>query len=262
MRIALGVEYDGSPFCGWQSQRDLDSVQSVLESALAKIAGHPVKLVGAGRTDAGVHAWGQVAHFDTETKRPLTAWVRGTNAYLPSAVSVRWAYHVPDYFHARFEALSRQYHYYLLNQPIRPTLYRDRAGWYHRPLQLGIMQQAADFLLGRHDFSAFCSSECQSPSRVRYLQCLNITQQGSLFLFDIKADAFLHHMVRNIVACLVDVGSLKHSPEWVQQVLRSRDRAHAAPTFAPQGLYLRRVEYEPIWGLPDEGHIPSDAGFF
>lgn len=250
MRYALGLEYDGRLFNGWQSQPDQPTVQDALQAALGQISGGDIVVTAAGRTDTGVHALEQVVHFDTAAERPLSAWVRGCNALLPSGVAVLWAHPVASEFHARFSAEARSYRYVLLNRPVRPAIQFGKAGWFHAPLDLTVMQAAARHLLGEHDFSAFRSSECQAKTPVKTLKKLEITQQGSLFFFDVTANAFLHHMVRNIVGCLVYVGKGKLSPEWLAEVLSGRDRARAAPTFMPDGLYLRRVDYAPHWGLP------------
>lgn len=250
MRIALGIEYDGSFFCGWQTQPAGCAVQDRLESALSQIAGERIATVCAGRTDAGVHALAQVAHFDTSAERPLNAWVRGTNALLPPALAVTCAKVVSDQFHARYSALERCYRYVLLNRAVRPAADRARVGWFHLPLALDRMRDAARLLVGEHDFSAFRSSECQARSPVRHLRRLDIERRGEYVIFELSANAFLHHMVRNIVGCLVYVGKGKYPPEWIAGVLAGRDRALAAPTFDAAGLYLARVAYDPVWDLP------------
>jgi len=250
MRLALGVEYDGSPFCGWQSQADGQTVQDTLQSALSQIAGKQIAVVAAGRTDTGVHAIEQVVHFDTDAARPFTAWVRGVNALLPSSIAVLWAHPVPDEFHARFSAHGRSYRYLLVNRETRSALYAGKVGWFHAPLDIGLMQTAAQHLMGEHDFSAFRSSECQAKTPVKHVQRLDIRRQGEMLIFDVSADAFLHHMVRNMVGCLVYVGKGKYPPDWLADVLDGRERSRAAPTFAPDGLYLRRITYEAKWGLP------------
>ena len=250
MRIALGVEYDGTGFFGWQVQPDRASVQAALEAALAAIAGCPVGVVCAGRTDTGVHALMQVVHFDAPAARPLSAWVKGVNTYLPEAIVVRWANAVPDDFHARYSATSRCYEYLLVNRSVRPAVGSRQMGWFHHPLDLDAMRVAAAGLLGTHDFSAFRSSECQARSPVREMRRLEISRHGEILRFSLEANAFLHHMVRNIVGSLVYVGKGRHPAEWVSEVLQSRDRSKAAPTFAPHGLYLAGVTYEAKWGLP------------
>ena len=249
MRIALTLEYDGSGFCGWQSQAGGGAVQDALESALSLVADAPIRVACAGRTDAGVHAIGQVVHFDTAALRPDTAWVRGVNSHLPASVAVRWAQSVPDDFHARFSATGRRYRYVLLNRGERPGLMAKRVGWFHRPLDVDAMRAAAGLLLGEHDFSAFRAIECQAKSPVKTLRRADVTRHGDLLVFDFEASAFLHHMVRNIVGALVYVGKGAHPPEWVGELLAGRDRARAAPTFEACGLYFAGVDYDPVWQL-------------
>jgi len=250
MRVALGLEYDGSAFHGWQTQPAGGTVQDALEKALAQIAGEPVAVVCAGRTDAGVHATGQVVHFDSPVKRPLTAWVRGVNTFLPPSVAVRWAQPVGEDFHARFSAHGRCYRYILLNQPQRPGVWHRRAGWTHHPLDVERMRQAAAFLLGEHDFSAFRAADCQAKSPVKMMRRADLAQSGKLIVFDFEAGAFLQHMVRNLVGSLVYIGQGKHPPGWMAELLRARERRLAAPTFSAAGLYLVDVRYAPHWGLP------------
>lgn len=250
MRIAIGVEYDGRPYCGWQSQAEGLTVQDTLQHALNQISGEPISVIAAGRTDTGVHALEQVVHFDTPVERPLTAWVRGVNALLPDSIAVRWAHPVPEEFHARFSAHGRSYRYLLLNRPTRSAIHAGKAGWFHAPLDVAAMQVAARYLVGKHDFSAFRAAQCQAKSPLKHLLQLDIRRQGEMLIFDLSADAFLHHMVRNIVGCLVYVGKGKYPVEWLAEVLVSRERRLAAPTFAPDGLYLRRITYEAKWGLP------------
>jgi len=250
MRIALGVEYDGSPFCGWQTQPSGCGVQDALERGLAQIADQRVEAQCAGRTDAGVHALGQVVHFDTEAARPLTAWVRGVNVLLPRTIAVTWAREVDPVFHARYQARGRAYTYLLLNRAERPGLHHGHVGWHHHHLALQPMRDAAVHLRGAHDFSAFRAAECQARSPVKELRRLDIERKGDLLVFQFAADAFLHHMVRNMVGCLVKVGNGTRPPEWVKAVLDSRDRNRAAPTFPASGLYLTGVEYDAVWGLP------------
>jgi tRNA pseudouridine38-40 synthase len=249
-RIALGLEYDGSRFLGWQTQPGGGTVQDALEPALSEISQQSIKTVAAGRTDTGVHARLQVVHFDTQAARPASAWVRGVNALLPDAVAVLWSHQVSDEFHARFSARSRTYCYQLLNRPVRAGLAAARVGWFHLPLDVARMRAAAALLVGEHDFSAFRSSECQAKTPVRTVYQFDVEKDGDQITFTIRANAFLHHMVRNLVGTLVYVGKGKHPPQWVSEVLESKDRAKAAPTFGPQGLYLETIEYEPRWGLP------------
>ena len=197
-----------------------------------------------------MHARIQVVHFDTEVKRPSSAWVRGVNALLPDAMAVLWSHEVPNDFHARYSAISRTYRYELLNRPVRAALRAHQLGWFHSPLDVAPMREAAALLVGEHDFSAFRSSECQAKSPIRTLHQLEISEREKTIHFIVRANAFLHHMVRNLVGTLVYVGKGKHPPQWVEEVLRSKDRARAAPTFGPEGLYLERIEYEAKWGLP------------
>jgi tRNA pseudouridine38-40 synthase len=225
-------------------------VQDALEPALAGIAGRPVSVTCAGRTDRGVHARCQVVHFDTDADRPGSAWVRGVNALLPDTVAVLWSHRVPDEFHARFSAQARTYNYELLNRPVRPALAATRVGWFHLPLEVGLMREAAALLVGEHDFSAFRSAECQAKSPVRTIHSLEVARDGEKIFFLVRANAFLHHMVRNIVGMLVYVGKGGFPPSRVREVLLSKDRSKSAPTFGPEGLYLEKIEYEARWGLP------------
>jgi len=235
---------------GWQTQPGGGTVQDALESALTAIAGTTIHATAAGRTDRGVHARLQVAHFDTDAKRPSSAWVRGVNALLPDAVAVLWSQEVPDDFHARFSARARTYRYQLLNRPVRAALEARYLGWFHQPLDVEKMRAAAALFVGEHDFSAFRSSECQAKSPVRTVHDFRIEARDQRIDFIVRANAFLHHMVRNLVGTLVYVGKGKHPPGWVRELLDSRDRAQAAPTFGPEGLYLERIEYEAKWSLP------------
>ncbi len=250
MRIALGLEYDGKPFCGWQSQPGGCGVQDALESALAHMAAHPVRVHAAGRTDTGVHAMIQVVHFDSEVARPESAWVRGVNAFLPAWVRVLWAREVDAGFHARFCAERRSYQYLLQVSPVAPAVLHGKVGWYHRPLDVAAMRAAAAYLPGEHDFSAFRAAECQAKSPVKQLYRADIRQHGELYLFEFAASAFLHHMVRNLVGSLVYVGKGEHPPEWIAELLGQKNRTFAAPTFSPDGLYLTGVHYDARWGLP------------
>ena len=222
----------------------------MLQPALGAIAGEAIAVTGAGRTDRGVHALAQVAHFDTTAARPRSAWVRGVNAFLPESVAVLWAREVEAEFHARFSALARTYRYRLINRAVRPALESRYAGWYHAPLDIPAMREAARALLGEHDFSAFRAAQCEAKTPVRVVHSLAIEAQGERVDFIIRANAFLHHMVRNIVGSLIYVGSGRQPPAWIGELLASRHRARAAPTFAAEGLYLERVEYDARWGLP------------
>ena len=249
MRIALGLEYEGSGFCGWQSQAGGGAVQDAVEAAISRVADAATRVVCAGRTDAGVHALAQVVHFDTHAVRPDSAWVRGVNAHLPAGVAVRWAQPVADEFHARFSARGRRYRYLLLNRPERPGLMAGRVGWFHRPLEADAMREAASLLLGEHDFSAFRAVECQAKSPIKTLRRADVARHGELLVFEFEASAFLHHRVRNLVGALVYVGKGAHPPAWLGELLAGRDRARAAPTFEACGLYFAGVDYDPAWQL-------------
>jgi tRNA pseudouridine38-40 synthase len=253
----LVLEYDGRAFHGWQRQRDLPSVQATLEDALSGIADHPVILHCAGRTDAGVHANAQVAHFDTDAQRPMTAWVRGVNALLPETVAIRAAIAVPETFHARYSACRRRYRYLLLNRPQRPGLWSGRAGWLHAPLDLAAMREAAACLVGEHDFSAFRAAGCQAKTPVRLMTEVAVCQSGAWFMFDFEANGFLHHMVRNLVGSLVCVGKGAWSPAHFRAVFAGCRRCRAAPTFAPHGLYFRGARYDPVFGIPEMPESPD-----
>lgn len=256
MRIILVLEYDGGRYCGWQSQPANCSVQDSLELALSKVACTNIRVITAGRTDTGVHALYQVVHFDTQVHRPLTAWVRGVNSFLPDDIAVLWASEANDDFHARYSATERHYAYVLVNHPVRPGLLNKKVGWFHQPLNIKQMQLAATHLLGEHDFTSFRAAECQAKSPIRKLTKLDISCQGNTFIFELSANAFLHHMVRNIVGCLVYVGKGKYSPEWMQMLLDSHDRKKAAPTFSAAGLYLAGVTYDSKWNLPSFSGSP------
>jgi tRNA pseudouridine38-40 synthase len=253
MRIAIGLEYDGRGFCGWQSQPSGCGIQDALEKAVAEIAGQKIAVTAAGRTDTGVHASYQVAHFDIAAERPLTAWVRGVNSYLPEGLAVLWAKPVPDDFHARFAVEERGYRYVLLNHATRPGLMNGKVGWHHRPLDEVRMQLAADHLLGRHDFSAFRAAECQAKSPEKELRQASVIRHADYLVFDFRADGFLHHMVRNIVGSLVHIGAGTASPDWMTELLEHKDRTRAAPTFMPDGLYLSTIRYPSRFELPSNG---------
>jgi tRNA pseudouridine38-40 synthase len=250
MRLALGLEYDGSAFCGWQTQPNRCGVQDHLQDALTRFTNTPIEVTAAGRTDTGVHATAQVVHFDTDVAREGSSWVRGPNACLGEALRVLWSHGVPDDFHARYSAMSRTYRYLLLNEPVAPAVLRHRVGWFHRPLDLERMREAAKPLIGEHDFSAFRDAQCQARSPIRDLQEARIEREGNLVVFTFRANAFLHHMIRNLVGSLVYVGCAREGPAWIAALLESRDRRLAAPTFSPAGLYLAGVEYPASFALP------------
>lgn len=250
-RVVLGLSYNGAAYCGWQSQPSGCAVQDRLERAIAQFLGHPVRTCCAGRTDAGVHAVGQVVHLETTLAREPSSWVRGVNAFLPHDIAVQWAHTgVDPRFDARRSAWQRRYRYVLRNHPVRPSIDHGRVGWTHRPLDLDRLRQAAQILIGEHDFSAFRSSECQAASPVKTLYAIDIDRLGDLVVFDLRANAFLHHMVRNLLGCLLAVGNGSKPVSWIADVLHSRDRTRAAPTFMPDGLYFLGADYPAEFGLP------------
>lgn len=261
-RIAIGIEYDGTAYSGWQAQGHARGVQAELEAALSRVADHPVGITAAGRTDAGVHALQQVAHFDSAADRPLQAWVLGANAWTPDDISVLWARAVPDDFHARFGALSRTYVYRILNRPMRPALDRLRVCWRRRELDAGRMHDAAQALVGEHDFSAFRASECQSRTPMRRLTGIAVSRQGEFVEIEVTANAFLHHMVRNIAGSLIAVGCGDRPVGWIAEILAGRDRTLAGATAPPEGLYFAGVEYPSGFGLPSgrlRGQRPGET---
>lgn len=222
----------------------------MLETALASISGHTIRVHAAGRTDSGVHALNQVVHFDSTAIRPQQAWVRGVNSHLPRSIAVRWAQPVADDFHARFSAQSRSYRYVLLNRTVRPALHHGQVGWYHRPLDTERMNNGLRYLLGEQDFSSFRAAECQAASPVKLLNVAKACRSGDLVYFDFRASGFLHHMVRNIIGAMIWVGSGQRSPEWIADLLAERNRTLAPPTFEPSGLYFLGAEYAEYWQLP------------
>lgn len=254
-RIALGLAYRGGAYCGWQRQARVATVQAVLEDALAAFVGQPVLTVCAGRTDTGVHAFNQVVHLDSPVQREPFSWLRGTNRHLPPDVALQWCQAVPPDFHARFAARGRRYRYLLLEHPLRPALEAGAVGWSFRPLDGEAMRAAAAHLVGTHDFSSFRASECQARSPVKTLRSITIGRRGAYWRFDFDGSAFLHHMVRNIMGCLVAVGAGQRPPDWLAEVLAARSRDAAAPTFAAEGLYFCGPYYDPALGLPE--HSPA-----
>lgn len=256
MRIALGIEYDGSRFCGWQSQPGTRTVQGEVEQAVSRVANHPLQVVCAGRTDTGVHALGQVIHFDSDAPRTLRSWILGCNSNLPRDVNVVWAQEVPDEFHARFGALSRSYRYIILNRMMRSALLDQRVCVRYGDLSLAAMQQAACHLVGEHDFTSFRALACQAKHPVRTIHSLTVEQHHNHFIIDVRANAFLHHMVRNIAGVLLAVGSGERDPDWVGELLALRDRSAGGVTAPPQGLYLVNVEYPARFALPAPAQPP------
>lgn len=249
-RIALCVRYDGTRYHGWQNQEGLATVQASLEKAVSSVADHPVAVVCAGRTDAGVHATAQIVHFDTPANRNDHAWVFGANSNLPADISVVWAKHVWRDFHARHSALARRYRYIIYNHEIRPGILRHAVGWHYRFLDEKRMQAGGEFLLGEHDFSAFRGAGCESTTPVREIYQIEVTRYRRMVIIEVLANAFLLHMVRNIVGVLVAVGNGEKPYEWVQEVLESRDRRRGGITIQPHGLYLVEVKYPEEYDLP------------
>ncbi|NYZ63840.1 tRNA pseudouridine(38-40) synthase TruA [Luteimonas deserti] len=261
MRLALGVEYDGNPFLGWQrlskaGEGGQESVQAALETALGRIATHPVATTCSGRTDAGVHARCQVVHFDTDAVRTPRAWMLGTTTHLPPSVCVHWCQPVPDEFNARFSARARHYRYSILNRAVRPALHRQYLSWELRPLDAGAMHRAAQALVGEQDFSAFRSAQCQAPHARRDLQRISVERIGDEVVVEVQANAFLHHMVRNIVGSLLEIGAGAQDEAWIATLLAERDRTRAGPTAPAAGLVFLGPLYPPEWGLPAGVTLP------
>lgn len=259
MRIALVLEYDGSEYHGWQAQTGLRTVQQVVEGALSRVADQETTVVCAGRTDTGVHAFNQVVHFDSDSIRSTRAWVHGTNAYLPKDICVKWSREMPETFHARYEALSRSYRYVIYNSPIRPALLRRQVTWQYRQLDHVLMHEAAQSLVGEHDFTSFRSVECQSSSPMRCIHHIEVTRHADRVMIDVTANAFLHHMVRNIAGVLMAVGMGKMPVNEVKAILEAKDRRQGAETAPAYGLYLMSVAY------PETYHVvetPLEQNWF
>ena len=255
MRMAMGLSYNGQAYNGWQSQPDGHTVQDHLEAALSQFADHRISTLCAGRTDAGVHGLMQVVHFDTEVERREYSWLRGINALLPKDIAIQWVREVPDTFHCRASATARRYAYVLLESAVRPSVEAGRVGWVFRSLDLAAMQTAAQHLLGEHDFTSFRASACQALSPIKTLRRIEIHRRGAnaehaYWRFEFEANAFLHHMIRNIMGSLLQVGQGLRPPEWMAEVLAAQSRDAAAPTFSPDGLYFLGPVYDPQWGLP------------
>lgn len=250
-KVALGIEYDGSGYFGWQRQSSVDSIQERLENALSIIADEPIAIFCAGRTDAGVHATGQVIHFETKVERSQSAWTMGVNSHLPANIAVRWSQSVSESFHARFSATARRYRYIIYNHRYRPAILANGVSHYYLPLDEVLMHQAAQYLLGENDFSSFRAAQCQSLTPWRNIHHINVTRQGEYVIVDIKANAFVHHMVRNIVGSLIEVGCGNKKPEWIDELLHMKDRTQAAATAKPDGLYLVQVDYPVEYQIPN-----------
>jgi tRNA pseudouridine38-40 synthase len=263
MRIALCVEYNGTNYSGWQRQSHASSVQQALEKALTVVAAHPVTVQCAGRTDAGVHGTGQIVHFDTHSVRKLAAWTMGANANMPKDIAVRWAKEVPDEFHARFTATARRYRYVIFNSALRPAILASGVSHYHGELDADKMHQGGQYLLGENDFSSFRAAHCQSRSPWRNIHHLSVSRHGCYVIIDIKANAFVHHMVRNIAGSLIEVGRLEREPEWMDWLLKEKNRSLAGATAKADGLYLVDVDYPEEFELPRSPigplYLPDDV---
>jgi len=261
-RVALGIEYDGSAFAGWQWQDGQRNVQACVQEAVGKVAASPVTLLCAGRTDAGVHALEQVVHFDTQAARSPRSWVMGVNANLPEDVRVLWAREVPPDFHARYSAIARFYRYVILNRPMKSALYRQQVTWCFYPLDEARMQQAANHLIGHHDFSSFRAQGCQSKSPERMMHFIQVRREEERVVIELSANAFLHHMVRNIAGVLIEIGTGRRDPGWAKELLELRDRKQGGVTAPSDGLYLGGVYYPDAFGLPKHpvfDRLPKDA---
>lgn len=257
MKLAACVEYDGTAFCGWQRLSHVSTVQASVEQALSYVANEKIEAVCAGRTDSGVHASGQIIHFETKAERPLRGWLFGSNVKLPDGIALRWVQPVAEAFHARFSALSRRYRYVILNRWAKPAILKNKVAWYHHPLDAAAMHQAAQALVGEHDFSSFRASGCQATHARRHLQSIAVSRLGEFIYIDVVANAFLHHMVRNIVGSLLEVGSGEQKLEWIAELLGERDRRLAGMTAAAAGLYFVYVEYPAEFGLPVDYTLPQ-----
>ena len=260
-RIAVGIEYDGGGFAGWQLQAEAASIQQAVQAALGSVCNHPVDVTAAGRTDDGVHARGQVGHFESDAGRTERALVLGANTLLPPGIALRWARHVPGHFHARYSALARTYRYCILNRQARSALAAGKVAFLHRPLDVAPMQEATRHLIGHHDFSSFRAAECQARSPLRELTRLDVARRGDFVIIEVTANAFLHHMVRNIAGLLIHIGQGEAPPDYAAELLAARDRRIAPATAPAAGLYFWRVHYPAVFGLPDDSDMmPSPAG--
>ncbi|MBA1149592.1 tRNA pseudouridine(38-40) synthase TruA [Ectothiorhodospiraceae bacterium WFHF3C12] len=258
-RFAIGIAYDGSGYMGWQRQRHGASVQAMVEKAASRVADEAVEVICAGRTDAGVHATHQVAHFDSGAERPLHGWLRGINSNLPGDIAIQWIQPAAPEFHARFSATGRCYRYVIYTHPVRPALHRNRVSWTYRPLALEPMRQAARHLVGEHDFSSFRAVACQARHPVREVREIALQRSGAYIYLDVNANAFLHHMVRNIAGVLMSIGAGERPPEWCRAVLEARDRTRGGVTAPGEGLYLTGVDYPAHLGIPSRGELPVFA---
>jgi tRNA pseudouridine38-40 synthase len=259
MRIAIGLSFNGSQYHGWQRQQTVISIQESVENAIGFVADHPVDVICAGRTDRGVHALGQVAHFDTHVIRSGSAWILGANSNLPPDIRIRWVKPINENFHARFSAIARRYRYIINNQSVNSALLYNQVTWHRRPLNESLMQKAAEYLLGEHDFTSYRAVECQAQSPVRKIEFLKVKRTGDFIFIDVKANGFLHHMVRNITGVLMQVGEEKQKPIWAQEVLHAHCRTKAGVTASPCGLYFMEAYYPESFSLPN--HLTENICF-
>jgi len=250
MRVVVGIEYDGTEFCGWQSQQGSRTVQDEVQKALSYVANEEIQVSCAGRTDSGVHAYGQVIHFDTSVQRSERSWVLGCNSNLPKDINISWAKETESDFHARFGATSRRYRYVIMNRFTRSAILQNRVCWHHQPLDVSRMQEAAQHFIGEHDFTSFRALACQAKHAIRTMHILNLHRQGDYIFIDVQANAFLHHMVRNIVGTLLAIGEGEEDPAWVKSLLAAKDRSAAGITSSAQGLYLVSVQYPDKFAIP------------
>ena len=251
MRYAASVEYEGTDFCGWQRQSSVKSIQEEIEKAISEIIQTSIEIQGAGRTDAGVHALGQVFHFDTNVNRPINSIIKGTNSFLPDSIRIKWIRKVSDDFHARFSATSREYQYLLNSAPINSSIWANHCGWTFYELNYELLKMASKKFKGRHDFSAFRSSECQAKSPIRTIKAIKVKQFNSFYLFSISGDGFLHHQIRNMIATIINVGRNEMDLDYIDILFKKKDRSLTPATFSPNGLYLTNIKYDKIWGFPD-----------
>jgi len=251
LRFAASVEYEGTNFFGWQRQSSVNSIQEEIETSLSKILQTNIKIQGAGRTDSGVHALGQIFHFDTDIIRPIKSLTQGVNSFLPNSIRIKWVKKVPDDFHARFSAISRQYQYLLNNAVINSSIWSNHSGWSFYKLDPKLLKIASKKFEGRHDFTAFRSSECQAKSPIRSMENIRVEKFNNFYLFTIDGDGFLHHQIRNMIATIINVAKKEMSADYIDTLFEKKDRTLAPATFSPNGLYLTNIKYDKIWGFPD-----------
>ena len=252
MRFAASVEYEGTNFFGWQRQSSVNSIQEEIENSISQITQSNIKIQGAGRTDAGVHALGQVFHFDTNIVRPIKSFIKGANSFLPDSIRIKWVKSVPDDFHARFSATGREYQYLLNNSSINSSIWSNHCGWTFYELDFTLLKNASKKFEGCHDFSSFRSSECQAKSPIRLIENIRVEKFNNYYLFTIKGDGFLHHQVRNMIGTIINVARKEMCIDYIDTLFLKKDRSLTPATFSPNGLYLTNIKYDKIWGIPDK----------